>query len=97
MNQRQLHPTTIAIRTQTEQTAAEEHSTTTLLTNSFTFETAENMRAAFADETEDNIYSLYSKNPTVNEFVSKMVLLEKCEAGLLLPVVWQPFSPPSWR
>ncbi|HRO86050.1 MAG TPA: PLP-dependent transferase [Niabella sp.] len=80
MNQRQLHPTTIAIRTQTEQTAQREHSTPLFLTSSFTFETAENMRAAFADETEDNIYSRYS-NPTVNEFVSKMVLLEKCEAG----------------
>ncbi len=80
MNQRQLHPTTIAIRTQTEQTAQREHSTPLFLTSSFTFETAENMRAAFADETEDNIYSRYS-NPTVDEFVSKMVLLEKCEAG----------------
>ncbi|MBK7099249.1 MAG: PLP-dependent transferase [Sphingobacteriales bacterium] len=80
MNQRKLHPTTIAIRTQTEQTAQREHSTPLFLTSSFTFETAESMRAAFTDETDDNIYSRYN-NPTVDEFVSKMVLLEKCEAG----------------
>jgi O-succinylhomoserine sulfhydrylase len=57
-----------------------EHSTPLFLTSSFTFETAETMRAAFADESEDNIYSRYS-NPTVDEFAHKMALLEKCEAG----------------
>lgn len=57
-----------------------EHSTPLFVTSSFTFETAESMRAAFADETDDNIYSRYS-NPTVDEFANKMALLEKCEAG----------------
>lgn len=76
----QLHPSTIAIRTQTDRTAQMEHSTPVFLTSSFTFETAEAMRAAFADETDDNIYSRYS-NPTVDEFAHKMALLEKCEAG----------------
>lgn len=80
MSDRKLHPSTIAIRTQTEKTAQMEHSTPLFLTSSFTFETAESMRAAFADETEDNIYSRYS-NPTVDEFAGKMALLEKCEAG----------------
>lgn len=77
---RKLHPSTIAIRTQTERTNEMEHSTPLFLTSSFTFETAESMRAAFADETDDNIYSRYS-NPTVDEFARKMALLEKCEAG----------------
>ncbi len=80
MSERKLHPSTIAIRTQTERTNQMEHSTPMFLTSSFTFETAEDMRAAFADETDDNIYSRYS-NPTVDEFVEKMKLLEKCEAG----------------
>lgn len=38
------------------------------------------MRAAFADETEDNIYSRFS-NPNVQEFTDKMVALEGAEAG----------------
>ncbi|MFT4094901.1 MAG: aminotransferase class I/II-fold pyridoxal phosphate-dependent enzyme [Niabella sp.] len=79
-NKRSLHPSTIAIRTQTERTAQMEHSTPLFLTSSFTFETAEDMRAAFADETDANIYSRYS-NPTVDEFAHKIALLEKCEAG----------------
>ena len=77
---RKLHPSTIAIRTQTQRTGEMEHSTPMFLTSSFTFETAEDMRAAFADETDDNIYSRYS-NPTVDEFARKMALLEKCEEG----------------
>lgn len=76
----QLHPSTLAIRTQTERTYQMEHSTPLFLTSSFTFENAEAMRAAFADESDDNIYSRYS-NPTVDEFAHKIALLEKCEAG----------------
>ena len=38
------------------------------------------MRAAFADETDDNIYSRFS-NPGVKEFTDKMVALEGAEAG----------------
>ncbi|MGN7787776.1 trans-sulfuration enzyme family protein [Niabella sp. 22666] len=79
-NKRQLHPSTIAVRTQTERTQQMEHSTPLFLTSSFTFENAESMRAAFADESDDNIYSRYS-NPTVDEFAHKIALLEKCEAG----------------
>lgn len=79
-NTRKLHPSTIAVRTQTERTNQMEHSTPVFLTSSFAFESAEAMRAAFADETDDNIYSRYS-NPTVDEFAHKIALLEKCEAG----------------
>lgn len=80
MSEKKLHPSTLAIRTQTERTSQMEHSTPLFLTSSFTFESAETMRAAFADETDDNIYSRYS-NPTVDEFAKKMAQLEKCEAG----------------
>lgn len=75
-----MHKQTLAIRTQTAQSFEMEHSTPLYLTSSFTFDTAEDMRAAFADETDDNIYSRYS-NPTVDEFVKKMCLLEGAEAG----------------
>ena len=76
-----LHPITKAIRTQTERTNEGEHSTPLFLTSSFCFDNAEDMRAAFADETDDNIYSRFS-NPGVNEFVDKMVDLEGAEAGV---------------
>jgi O-succinylhomoserine sulfhydrylase len=57
-----------------------EHTTPLFLTSSFCFDTAEEMRAAFADETADNIYSRFS-NPNVQEFTDKMVALEGAEAG----------------
>jgi O-succinylhomoserine sulfhydrylase len=73
-------PITKAIRIQTETTNEMEHSTPLFLTSSFQFDNAEDMRAAFADETDDNIYSRFS-NPNVKEFTDKMVALERAEAG----------------
>lgn len=71
---------TKAIRVRADQTPEHEHSTPIFLTSSFTFDDAEQMRAAFADETDDNIYSRFS-NPTVQEFVDRMCALEGAEAG----------------
>lgn len=71
---------TQAIRIQTERTQEMEHSTPLFLTSSFCFDNAEEMRAAFADESDDNIYSRFS-NPSVQEFVDKLVALEGAEAG----------------
>jgi len=68
------------IRTQIKQTEQGEHSTPMYLTSSFTFDNAEEMRAAFADESDDNIYSRFS-NPNVNEFVDRLCVLENAEAG----------------
>ncbi|TDH25651.1 aminotransferase class I/II-fold pyridoxal phosphate-dependent enzyme [Segetibacter sp. 3557_3] len=76
----ELHPITQAIRIQTERSGQKEHSTPLFLTSSFTFDNAEDMRAAFADETDDNIYSRFS-NPNVTEFIDKIVALEGAEAG----------------
>ena len=59
-----LHPVSKMIRTRVEQTNEMEHSSPIFLTSSFSFDNAEEMRAAFADETDDNIYSRFS-NPTV--------------------------------
>jgi O-succinylhomoserine sulfhydrylase len=74
------HPITKAIRTQTDRTQEMEHSTPLFLTSSFTFDNAEDMRAAFADETDDNIYSRFS-NPNVKELVDKVCALEGAEAA----------------
>jgi O-succinylhomoserine sulfhydrylase len=78
--QEQQHPITKAIRIRTERTGEMEHSSPLFLTSSFTFEDAEQMRAAFADETDDNIYSRFS-NPTVQEFTDRICALEGAEAG----------------
>src|SRR6476620_2105313 len=69
-----------AIRTQIERTGEMEHSTPLYLTSSFCFDDAEEMRATFADENDNNIYSRFS-NPNVQEFVDKMCILEGAEAG----------------
>jgi O-succinylhomoserine sulfhydrylase len=75
-------PETKAIRTQTARTDQKEHATPLFLTSSFTYDSAEDMAAAFADDTLDvNIYSRFS-NPTVDEFIEKMVILEGAEDGI---------------
>jgi O-succinylhomoserine sulfhydrylase len=71
---------TKAIRTQAERSQNREHSVPIYMTSSFVFNDAEQMRAVFANEEEGNIYSRYS-NPSVDEFIKKMCLLEGAEAG----------------
>jgi O-succinylhomoserine sulfhydrylase len=73
---------TLAIRTQTERTAQKEHATPLFLTSSFVYDSAEDMAAAFADDSLDvNIYSRFS-NPSVDEFIQKVCLLEGAEDGI---------------
>jgi len=74
------NPITSAIRIQTERTNEMEHSTPMFLTSSFCFDNAEDMRAAFADESDDNIYSRFS-NPNIKEFTDKICALEGVEAA----------------
>ena len=69
-----------SIRIQTERTHNKEHSTPLFLTSSFVFDTAEDLKAAFAEENDAYIYSRYS-NPNTNEFIDKMCELENTEAG----------------
>lgn len=77
-----MHPETNAIRIQTERTAEKEHSTPLFLTSSFIYDSAEDMGAAFADDTLDvNIYSRFS-NPTTDEFIAKIASLEATEDGI---------------
>lgn len=74
------HRITRAIRTQIDRTNEMEHSSPLFLTSSFCFDNAEDMRAAFADESDDNIYSRFT-NPNVQEFVDRLCVLEGAEAG----------------
>lgn len=74
------HRITQAIRKQVDRTNEMEHSSPLFLTSSFCFDNAEEMRAAFADESDDNIYSRFS-NPSTQEFVDRLCILEGAEAG----------------
>ncbi|MBQ0735074.1 trans-sulfuration enzyme family protein [Aquimarina celericrescens] len=74
------HFETQAVRTQTEKTQFLEHSTPMYLTSGFVFEDSEEMRAAFAEEKERNLYSRFS-NPNTTEFVDKICKLEGAEDG----------------
>ncbi|MGK0140022.1 MAG: O-succinylhomoserine sulfhydrylase [Algoriphagus sp.] len=71
---------TKSIKIQTERSQHKEHSTPLFLTSSFTFEDAEEGRALFNNEIEGNIYSRYS-NPSVQEFIDKVCMLEDLEQG----------------
>ncbi|HTL82976.1 MAG TPA: O-succinylhomoserine sulfhydrylase [Bacteroidia bacterium] len=75
-----MKPETKAIRIQNERSQENEHSVPVYLTSSFVFDNAEEMRAAFADENDENIYSRFS-NPNTNEFIQKLSALEGTEDG----------------
>lgn len=71
---------TDAIRTQLDRSQHQEHSNPLFLTSSFVFDDAEEMRAAFAEEKERNVYSRFT-NPNTSELVEKMCALEGAEDG----------------
>lgn len=71
---------TIAVRTQSERTQHHEHSVPLYLTSSFVFDDAEQMRGAFAEENDSNIYSRFS-NPNTDELIEKIRRMEGAEAG----------------
>lgn len=74
------HPNTQAVRIQTPRTNEKENSTPLFLTSSFCFDNAEEMRATFAGELDNNIYSRF-ENPNVQELIDKMCALEGAESG----------------
>ncbi len=74
------HAQSKLIRSQIPKTSEAEHASPMYLTSSFCFDNAEAMRAAFADETDVNIYSRFT-NPNVQEFVDRLCILENAEAG----------------
>jgi len=72
---------THCVRTQTARSSHKEHSVPIFETSSFIFNTAEEARAVFAEETEGNIYSRFS-NPNTDEFIQKLCALEEAEDGI---------------
>jgi O-succinylhomoserine sulfhydrylase len=71
---------TDAVRTQADRSQHSEHSVPLFLTSSFVFDDAEDMRAAFAEEKERNVYSRFT-NPNTSEFVEKICKMEGAEDG----------------
>lgn len=77
-----MQPETLAIRTQMPRTREMEHSAALFLTSSYCYHSAEEMAAAFQDDSmEVNIYSRFD-NPSVDEFVAKVCALEGAEDGV---------------
>lgn len=74
---------TQAIRTQSKRSQNNEHSVPLYLSSGFIFDSAEDLRAAFSEETDPFIYSRYA-NPNTSEFIDKMCLLEGAEAGVTM-------------
>ena len=72
---------TKAIRIQTKRSQFREHSTPLYLTSSFCFEDAQQGKELFDESLEGNIYTRFS-NPSVQEFVDKVCMLENCEEGI---------------
>lgn len=72
---------TRAIRLQMDRTYQKEHATPIFPTSSFVFSDAEEMRMAFTEEIDANIYSRYS-NPSVEEFENKIASLENAEMAI---------------
>jgi O-succinylhomoserine sulfhydrylase len=69
------------VRTQIPNTSEHEHSTPLYMTSSFVFDSADHMRALFAEELEGNIYTRFV-NPNTTEFVNKVCAMEGAEAGV---------------
>lgn len=80
---RPWHEETGLIRMQTRPSGHREHVSSIYMTSSFSFDDAEQGRALFANELEGCVYSRYS-NPSVDEFVDKMCMLEEAEDGVAL-------------
>lgn len=72
---------TKSVRIQTKRSQYREHSTPLFLTSSFCFESAAQGKAIFDETEEGNLYSRFS-NPSVQEFVDKICMLENCEDGI---------------
>ena len=76
---------TNAIRQQLSRTPYGEHSSPLFLASSFVFEDAEHMRASFAEENDQNLYSRFS-NPNTTEFIDKVVTMAR-EMGITIPII----------
>lgn len=74
------HFETNSVRIAPSKSSQREHSAPIYLTSSFTFDSAEEARATFADEIQGNIYSRYA-NPNSSDLIEKVCAAEGTEDG----------------
>ncbi|PZX60401.1 O-succinylhomoserine sulfhydrylase [Algoriphagus ratkowskyi] len=74
------HFETDSVRIASSKSSQREHSAAIYLTSSFTFDSAEEARATFADEIQGNIYSRYA-NPNSSDLIEKVCAAEGTEDG----------------
>lgn len=77
---RELHPDTIAVRGGLTRTGFQETSEALFLNSGFTYDSAEQAEASFAETEEHHLYSRFS-NPTVQMFEDRLALIEGSEAA----------------
>ncbi|MFC3417315.1 trans-sulfuration enzyme family protein [Algoriphagus hitonicola] len=75
------HFETNAVRISPSKSNQKEHSAPIYLTSSFTFDSAEEARATFADEIPGNIYSRYA-NPNSSDLIEKICVAEGTQDGI---------------
>lgn len=75
------HFETNSIRISPSKSNQKEHSAPLYLTSSFTFDSAEEARATFAEEIEGNIYSRYA-NPNSSDLIQKVCSAEGTDDGI---------------
>lgn len=75
------HFETNSVRINSSKSNQKEHSSPIYLSSSFTFDSAEEARATFADEVPGYIYSRYS-NPNSSELIEKVCIAEGTEDGI---------------
>ncbi len=75
------HFETNSIRISSSKSNQKEHSAPIYLSSSFTFDSAEEARATFADELPGYIYSRYS-NPNSSDLIQKVCAAERTEDGI---------------
>jgi O-succinylhomoserine sulfhydrylase len=78
--ERELRPDTIALRGALTRTGFQETSEALFLNSGFTYDSAEQAEASFAETEEHHLYSRFS-NPTVQMFEERLALLEGAEAA----------------
>lgn len=75
------HFETNSIRINSSKSNQKEHSAPLYLTSSFTFDSAEEARAMFAEEIQGNIYSRYA-NPNSSDLIEKICAAEGTDSGI---------------
>ncbi len=79
VSSRNLHPQTLAVRGGLERTGFGETSEALFLNSGFTYHSAAQAEASFADEEEHYLYSRFG-NPTVSMFEQRLAAIEGAEA-----------------